>query len=105
MFDPGIITAEIKNATQWRVARQTDPIFFIVGMGLFLGGISSIIVTAGYIMHQIIWRGMDFPSLMQITVLLSGVMVGALGAFFLSLVYEETKDKKEATKKIMFPGG
>jgi len=87
-----------KNTISKPKNRQADPIFFIVGMGLFLGGISSIIVTAGYI----IWRGMDFPSLMQITVLLSGVMVGALGAFFLSLVYE---DKKEATKKIMFPDG
>jgi xanthine/uracil permease len=98
MFDPEIITAEIKNATQWK----TDSIFFITGIVLFLTGIVSVVVTAGYIIYQIIWRGMDFPSLMQITVLLSGVMVGALGAFFLSLVYE---DKKEATKKIMFPDG
>jgi multisubunit Na+/H+ antiporter MnhC subunit len=101
MLDPEIITAEIKNATQWK----TDPIFFIVGMGLFFLGIFSVIVMAGYIIYQIIWRGMDFPPLTQITVLLSGVMVGALGAFFLSLAYEEMEDKKKNTKKIMFSDG
>ena len=95
MFDPEIITAEIKNIThtQWK----TDSIFFITGIVLFLTGIVSVVVTAGYIIYQIIWKGMDFPSLTQITVLLSGVMAGVLGAFFLSLIYEETKDKK-------FPG-
>jgi D-alanyl-lipoteichoic acid acyltransferase DltB (MBOAT superfamily) len=101
MFDPEIITAEIKNATQWK----TDSIFFITGIVLFLTGIVSVVVTAGYIIYQIIWKGMEFPSTMQVVILLSGVVTITLGAFLLFLIYEDTESEEEATKKIMFPDG